>query len=211
MSNEIVDVVICEICEEPYAEGDKKAEAPCCGKVVHTQCMIELVANNTGRWHDTICGCGQILFAHARNDFYNNREADNAAVAELFEERKKNPTYKEHFLALKKVCTERNKTTTSFTKYLKTKVLEYKAEINTSLNIIKTAKANHIDALKLSEEYKKYRSAVARYNFHYNRFMRLYGLNGSDMRALFGGMRRRRFYRWNSGLSFLTRPFRIRI
>jgi hypothetical protein len=206
MSNEIV---VCDVCEEPYGENDRKAEAPCCGKVVHTQCMIELVANNTSRWHDTICGCGQILYRHARNDFYNHT-ANNAAIPELFEERKKNPTYKEHFKAFKKVSTERNKTTVSFTKYLKTKVAEFKDEINTSINIIKTAKKNHIDALKVSEEYKKYRSVVARYNFHYSRFMRLYRLNGVEMRALFGGLRRR-YYRWNSGLSFLTRPFRIRI
>jgi hypothetical protein len=211
MNNEIIDVVICEICEEPLLDSDKKADAPCCGVVVHTQCMIELVARNTSKWHDTICKCGQNLYSIDRYMYNNNNTAESLATAALFEERKKNPTYKLHFTTLKKACTERNKTTTTFTRYLKTKVLEYKAEINTSLNIIKTAKANHINTLKGSEEYKKYRSAVSRYNFHYNRFMRLYGMNGSDMRALFGGGRRRRYYRWNSGLSFLTRPFRIRI
>jgi len=215
MSNEISDLVnsipACIICEEPFREGDKKSEAPCCGRVAHTQCMILLIANSASRWNDAICICGQTVYLVRNNDYHINRVADNAANVAILEERKKNPVYKADFKRLKTAISSDAKAATAFHKLLSEKRRQFNEEVNTSINIIKTAKQEMIDGVKSSVEFKAFRSARARQSSLYNRFMRVHQLNGTEMRGVFPNRGRNSWRYRRSGASLISGYFRIRI
>jgi hypothetical protein len=211
MDNTIFDTHTCVCCNSEFIETDRTAIAPCCGRVAHTQCMIQMVARNIIRWNDVICFCGQNLYLFERETYIENRVAEDQARQAILEERKKNPEYKKHFIELKKLGRERLKAMKELKSYVRGRVNEYKIQIQTSINIIKTAKVAMITLMKNSPEFKKYRSSCAKYTSNYNRFRRMYNLNDMEMRAIFS-VRRRVWRRWSSQPSWIIgRPLRVRI
>lgn len=194
----------CPLCNSTISEDDKVAEAPCCDQVMHSQCLINLIAHSVGHYHNALCSCGGILYLFEHHTFYNN-DQHMTNTEELI----KQPAAAAAFKNYKKTLSERTKAMGQFSAKLRETRNMFFEQVGTSIDMIKNVKRELIEGLKNSDEYKNYCSSVRRTTSSANKFKRQFNLNDRDIASITPRTHRWRF-RHDPGW-LIRRKFYIKI
>lgn len=199
---------ICSECNLPIEEGAKVTEAPCCDLKYHSSCAVQ---NMFDKYHDfgsVMCGCGVILYQSPYSSQNNSNGTSSDTETILTQE-----GVTEEIKAIKRTYTEEKKAVVPFKRKLASIHTEFKEEISEMLNIIKQMKANAMNSVKESEEFKLLRKLKQRRIMLENRFQTKHNLTFRRMKLLFNnshwGNRWRRFC--SSPTYLIRRKFRIKV
>ena len=193
----------CEICQMAISTTDKKTETPCCDRIFHSQCAINMIANNVYHSHDVVCLCGGIIY---KFHHHYMEETENAAVR--MEELIKQPLARVEFKKLKNVVSNRNKSNKNFVKKIKEVHNVFCEQTQTNIDMIKNFKKLAIKSINDSNEYKEYSRNCRQVTYYSNRFKRMFNVND---REIFSKFRGKWWRRWRDmPIHMIRRKFRLR-
>ena len=162
-----MDIDICLHCNQNINENDKKMEMPCCGAIYHTECGFQ--AFNL-RWGVLRCECEHFLKSEFNGSTNNNQETviTDEANAKIIE--------------CKQLIRDHVKKKKTYTSFLKEKLLNYRENIDSLVNQIKTYKTELINTIKNSEEYKNMSSNISAIKRRIGQFKSKYGFENYTIR-----------------------------
>jgi hypothetical protein len=158
-----MDTDICLHCSQNINENDKKMEMPCCGAIYHTACGIETFSL---RWGVLRCECEHFLKGEINNSTHNNQQ-DNVITEEA----------RSKIIECKQLIRDYVKNKKVYTPFLKEKILNYKENVESLVNQIKTYKNELITTIRNSEEYKTMTSNITNIKRRIGQFKSKYGFN----------------------------------
>jgi len=202
----------CVICTNPFAEGDKKTEAPC-GCIGHTSCAFRILSEYLLGYsrHPLDCpSCGNQIYRHS---WLDQRDADAKSAKNRIIILKENNEFNKDLSSIKKKLTSSKRAIANFKKYLAPKKTQFKNEIKPHIDLIKSYHKRYSDAAKQEPVYKQANRLNSAYRFSLTRFINKYDLSDDAINLLKfdNSYRRRRCYWNNSPSNILRRVFRLRL
>jgi hypothetical protein len=202
----------CVICTNPFAEGDKKTEAPC-GCIGHTSCAFRILSEYLLGYsrHPLDCpSCGNQIYRHS---WLDQRDADAKSAKNRILTLKENNEFNKDLSSIKKKLTSSKRAIANFKKYLAPKKTQFKNEIKPHIDLIKSYHKRYSDAAKQEPVYKQANRLNSAYRFSLTRFINKYDLSDDaiNLLKLDNSYRRRRCYWNNSPSNILRRVFRLRL
>ena len=195
----------CSLCKVLIHDDEKVAEAPCCDQVMHSQCLINLIAHSVGNYHNAICSCSGILYLFENNIFYAGNDNTLTNMEELI----KQPAAAAAYKTYRKIIADKTRSFNIFNTKLKETHNVFLDQVGTNIDIIKNVKRELLEGLKQSDEYKNYSSNLRRVTNTANKFKRQFNLNDRDISAITPTGHRWR-YRYKPSC-LIRRKFNIRI
>jgi hypothetical protein len=163
-----MDTDICLRCNQNINENDKKMEMPCCGGIYHTECGIQAFSL---RWGVLRCECEHFL----KSEVNGSNGANQQEIVITEEARDK-------IIECKQLIRDYVKNKKVYTPFLKEKILNYKENIDSLVNQIKTYKNELITTIRNSEEYKNMSSNISNIKRRIGQFKSKYGFDNYTIR-----------------------------
>lgn len=200
----------CEICEIELLDVDRKFQAPCCDRVFHTQCVMNMVSMFIDHLYDTdqpvlACGCGYIHWTRTRETFDTAHEVDLAV--RLQENREMRLGVK----AIKRKLRMVGSTSAAFRRTITAEHDHFKNGAQIHINALKRLQEESRNKLRLTPEFMAARKALASANSSMALFKRRYNLGWAETRILFPRNRQRRRWRGQSPGQLIRWKFKLRI
>ena len=200
----------CEICEIELLEVDRKFQAPCCDRVFHTQCVMNMVSMFIDHLYDTdlpalTCGCGYVHWTRTRENFDAAHEVDLAVRLQ------ENRVMRLGVKAIKRKLRLVGSTSSAFRRVIKTEHEHFKNGAQIHINALKTLQAESRNRLRLTPEFVAARKALASANSSVALFKRRYNIGWAETRILFPRNRQRRRWRGESPGQLIRWKFKLRI
>jgi hypothetical protein len=202
----------CVICTNAFATGDKKTEAPC-GCLGHTSCAFRILSEYVlgySRYPLDCPGCRNQIYRHS---WLDQRDADTKSAHNRIITLKENNEFNKDLLSIKKKLRSSKRAFTNFKKYLVPKKAQFKNDIQSYIDIIKSYHKRYSEAAKKEPLYKLANRLNTSYRFSFTRFINKYDLSDDAVKILKcdNSYRRRRGY-WNNTPSFfIKRSFLLRL
>jgi hypothetical protein len=200
---------VCSKCNLTIEEGAKLTESPCCELKYHSSCAIQKMIDQYCQHTYIVCECGVTLY-HSPYWPQNNSDVSSSETVETIRTKE---GVAEELKAIKRLHTEEHKAATPFKRKLASIHTEFKDDISEMLNNIKQIKANALNSIKESEEFKNLRKVKQRRIMLENRFQRKHNLRLRHMRLLLNcqhwGNRWRQLC--SSPAYLMRRKFRIKV
>ena len=162
-----MDTDICLHCNQNINENDKKMEMPCCDAIYHTACGIQAFSL---RWGVLRCECEQFLKNEFNSPTHNNEE--NVITEEA----------RSKIIECKQLIRDHVKKKKTYTSFLKEKLLNYRENVDSLVNQIKTYRSELINIIKNSEEYKAMTSNISAIKRRIGQFKSKYGFENYTIR-----------------------------
>jgi len=202
----------CVICTNPFAEGDKKTEAPC-GCIGHTSCAFRILSEYLLGYSRHPLDCPSCRNQIYRHSWLDQRDADAKSAKNRIITLKENNEFNKDLSYIKKKLTSSKRAIANFKKYLAPKKTQFKNEIKPHIDIIKSYHKRYSDAAKQEPAYKLANRFNSSYRFSLTRFINKYDLSDDaiNLLKLDNSYRRRRCYWNNSPSFFIKRSFLLRL
>jgi hypothetical protein len=203
----------CVICTNPFVEGDKKTESPSCGCIGHTSCAFRLLSGYVLGYSSEPLNCPSCRTQIYRHIWLDQRDADTKSAQTRIATLKENSEFNKDLHSIKKKLRLRRRAITNFKKYLAPKKAQFKNEIKSHIDLIKSYHKRYVDAAKKEPLYKVANSFNASYRLSLTRFITKYDLSDDAVKILkCESMYRGRRYYWNNSPSCcIKRTIRLRL
>lgn len=202
----------CVICTNPFVEGDKKTESPC-GCIGHTSCAFRLISHYILGYSTHPLNCPSCQNQVYRHSWLDQRDADTKSAYTRISKLKENSEFNKDLLSIKKKLRLSRRATNNFKKYLTPKKSQFKNEILSHIDLIKSYHKRYVDAAKKDPLYKQTNRFNTSYRLSLTRFITKYDLSEEAVKILkCESIYRRRLSYWNnSPCNILRRAFRLRV
>jgi len=140
-------------------------EMPCCGAIYHTECGFQAFIL---RWGVLRCECEHFLKSEV-----NGSNQEEIVITE---------EARDKIIECKTLIRDYVKKKKTYTTFLKEKLSDYKDNINSLINQIKTYKTELINTIKNSEEYKNMSSNISNIKRRITQFKTKYGFDTHTIR-----------------------------
>jgi len=199
----------CVICINPFAECDKKTEAPC-GCIGHTSCAFRILSEYLLGYsrHPLDCpSCGNQIYRHT---WLDQKDADSKTANNYIASLKQNSAFNKDLAAIKKKLRLSKKAIGGFKKYLAPKRIQFRNEIKSHIDLIKSYRKRYMSIVKIDPIYKLTKRLNSSYKLALSRFVDKYNLTDDSIKLLKCGSKYT--YYWNNGPYGLSkRAFSVRL
>jgi len=195
----------CAICTNLFVEGDRKTESPC-GCIGHTSCAFRILSEYLLGYsrHPLDCpSCGNQIYRHS---WLDRKDTDNKTAEKYITKLKENVEFNKDLDSIKKKQRLNKKTIGGLKKYLVPKKAQFKNEIKSHTDIIRSYHKRYMSMTKTDPIYKLTKRCNTSYKLALSRFVDKYDLTDESVRLLKCENR----YAWRNGPSgLIKRAFHV--